>query len=146
MPQSEQPPSLRPTGKDHGRILTRLVTLSAEKVTLDVCLPFQPPKKPLLGGLPGETGPSAGLNTDGKAYKDLRSLCTTYEERLNTIDAHLAPAAERARPILATQRGKQELDPVMDRVAERFHFNTAQKAALPFAVAVATGVPIIHVG
>ncbi|MFB7053431.1 hypothetical protein ACFCXT_09935 [Streptomyces vinaceus] len=144
--QPEQPSSLRPASKDRGKILNRLVTLSAEQVTLDVCLPFQPPSKPLLGGLPGGPRPSTDLNAKDKAYKDLRSLCTTYKDRLNTVEARLAPVAKRARPILATPQGKQELKPIMDRVAKRFHFNTAQKAALPFAVAVATGVPIVHVG
>lgn len=144
--RSEQPSSLRQASRDRGKTLDRLVTLSAEKVTLDVCLPFQPPQKSLLGGLPGAPRPSADLNTKDGSYKDLRSLCATYKDRLNTIEVRLAPVAKRARPILATPQGKQELKPVMDRVAKRFHFDTAQKAALPFAVAVATGVPIVHVG
>lgn len=131
-------------GKNGNRILNHLVTLSAERVTLNACLPFQPPTDPLLGGLPSRPAPD--LNTQGKTYKDLRSLCTTYRDRLNTLDARLTPIAQQARPILATRRGEQELEPIMDRIAEEFHFNPAQRAALPFAVAVATGVHVVQVG
>ncbi|MFK0223786.1 hypothetical protein ACIQWN_37085 [Streptomyces vinaceus] len=96
--------------------------------------------------MPGDSRPSADLNTKDKAYRDLRSLCITYEDWPNTVDARLAPVAKRARPILATPQGEQELDPVMDRVAKKFRFDAAQRAAPPFAVAVATGIPIVHVG
>ncbi|MFE5539638.1 hypothetical protein ACFQ78_28370 [Streptomyces sp. NPDC056519] len=143
---SEQPSSPRQASKAHGRILERLVSLSAEQVTLDVCLPFQPPKDPLLGGLPVPSLPSADFNIKDKAYKDLRSLCTTYKDRWNTIEARLVPVAKETRPILSTPQGKRELVPIMDRVAKEFHFNTAQRDALPFAIAVATGIQVIHVG
>ncbi|MEV7417116.1 hypothetical protein [Streptomyces sp. NPDC089919] len=136
----------RPAVEGRGRLLDRLVTLSAEQVSLDVCLPFHPPQASLLGGLPKVSRPAAGLDTTDKAYKDLRTLCTTHEGRLNAVAARLAPVAERARPLLATPQGKRALEPVMDRVAEEFHFDAAQRAALPFAVAVATGVPVVHIG
>ncbi|MFD9457992.1 hypothetical protein ACFWBC_33510 [Streptomyces sp. NPDC059985] len=144
--QQEQPSSQPlPTRRDTKQILTRLVNLSAESVALDACRPFHPPVRSPLGGLPVSSS-AADNSAKEKPNKHLRSICTTSKDRLNTIDMRIAPLVKQARPILSTRQGKKELKPIMDRAAREFRFDSAQKAALPFAVAVATGVTIVHVG